>query len=178
MDSGWVAALASLASTGIVAITAIAAFRQIKHYQNANDIVVYLRLVDKMDSAAVAQARAALSDVAKRVASDEAFRQRLREDPSLGEDFRVIGELLRSLEHISVLVIKGGVAEDLILAEYAEIFVDIWDQLRSTVFERRLALGPYTARAFEHLAVRARAYINDGRMAKEYNALERDNAPS
>ncbi|MBD5655597.1 MAG: hypothetical protein IAI50_10540, partial [Candidatus Eremiobacteraeota bacterium] len=58
MDSGWVAALASIVSALIVAVTAIAAFRQLRHYRNANDIVVYLRLIDQMDSPAILEALA------------------------------------------------------------------------------------------------------------------------
>lgn len=174
MDSGWIAALASLGSTLIVAVTAIAAFRQLKHYRNANDIVVYLRLVDQMDSAATAEARAALSTMAQKVRTDPAYRYQLRDASLPNDDFRVIGPLLRFLEHISVLVIRGGVAEQLVLAEYAEMFVEIWDQVREAIIERRVALGPYTGRAFEHLAIRARRYIQSGQMAREYDALERD----
>jgi len=44
------AAPASMASAIIVAITAIAAFLQIRHVRNANEIAVYLRLVDRLDS--------------------------------------------------------------------------------------------------------------------------------
>jgi hypothetical protein len=46
--------------------------------------------------------------------------------------------------------------------------------LRPFIAERRQAFGPYTGRAFEHLAMRAKRYIDSGRMAREYDALERD----
>ena len=174
MDSGSIAAVASLLSTLIIAVTAIAAFRQLRHYRNANDIVVYLRLVDQMDAPEVANARATLARAAPDFLSDPGYLRKFRDPTFVPEEFRSIGYLLRFLEHISVLVIKGGVAESLIMAEYADIFVDLWTRLRPFIVERREAFGPYTGRAFEHLAMRAKRYIDSGRMAREYAALERD----
>lgn len=69
MDAGWIAAIGSLASAVIVAVAAVAAFRQITHFRNANDIVVYLRLIDKMDSAEMLEARASVAGTARKVAS-------------------------------------------------------------------------------------------------------------
>ena len=75
IDSGWTAAIASFVSALIVAITAIAAFRQLRHYRNANDIVVYLRLIEQMDSPEMTAARASLGALAEKVASDTAYRE-------------------------------------------------------------------------------------------------------
>ncbi len=174
MDAGWVGALASLASTVIVAVAAIAAFRQITHFRNANDIVVYLRVIDRMDSPAVLDARTSLAGFARRLASDDAYRLALRDPKFVPDDFRGVGELLRFLEHIAVLVTRGGIAEALIFAEYADTFVEIWEQVYPAVVERRVAFGPHTGRAFEHLAMRAKRYIESGQMAREYDALEAD----
>ena len=177
MDPGWVAAIASLAAAAIVAVTAIAAFRQLRHYRNANDIVVYLRLIDHMDSPAMLEARDTIAFIAQKVASDAEYHQRLADPTFNPEEFRSVGQLLRFLEHIAVLVTKGGVAESLILAEYADTFVDIWDKLRPAILRRRIAIEPYVGRAFEHLAMRSRRYIESGEMAREYDALERDARP-
>lgn len=174
LDAGWTGAIASLASAFIVAITTIAAFRQLRHYRNANEIVVYLRLIDTMDSASILGARRSLAAMAQRVATDTEFREALRDPNFIPEDFAPIGELLRFLEHISVLVTKGGVAESLVLAEYADTFVDVWELMRETVSVRRIAYGQYTGRAFEHLAMRAKQYIDSGAMERDYAALERD----
>jgi len=176
MDSGWVAAMASLVSALIVAVTALAAFRQLKHYRNANDIVVYLRLIDVMDSPAMVDARAALAVVAQKLEADPVYLQRLTDPTFVPEEFRGIGMHLRFLEHISVLITKGGIAEPLVLAEYADTFVSIWDQMRPAILQRRVAFGPHTGRAFEHLAMRARRYIDSGEMEREYAALEQDSS--
>jgi hypothetical protein len=174
LDSGWVAAVASIVTALVVAVTAVAAFRQLRHGRNANDIVVYLRLVDFMDSPATWIARQNMRTIASKVAADRSYREQLRDPDATPEEFRNVAETLRFLEHISVLVTAGGVAEKLVLAEYAEIFVSIWEVLRPVLVERRIALGPYTGRAFEHLAMRAKIYIDSGRMERDYAALEKD----
>ncbi len=178
MDSGWIAAVASLVTAFIVAITAYAAFVQLRHNRNANDIVVYLRLIDTMDSPPMFAARTSLADVAKRVEQDAAYREKLRDPNFRPDEFRDVGTLLAFLEHISVLITKGGVAEALVLAEYADTFVTIWDQMRPALLERRVAFGPHTGRAFEHLAMRSRRYIDSGQMNREYDTLERDERPT
>ena len=176
-DSGWAAAGAAIVTALIVAGTAVAAFRQLRHGRNANDIVVYLRLVDFMDSPQTTATRQSLRETAERVASDPLFRERLVNPLLFPEEFRAYGELLRFLEHISVLVTKGGVAESLVLAEYADTFLEMWERMRPAIVLRRRAYGPYLGRAFEHLAMRAKRYIDSGRMARDYDALERDPRP-
>jgi len=174
VDSGWVAAVATLVTALIVAATAVAAFRQLRHNRNANDMAVYFRLIDLMTSPEMLSARQSLARVAERFRTDPGYRARLRDPDFLPEEFTTVGPLLRSLEHISVIVTKGGIAEDLVLAEYADAFVTIWEQMRGAIEQRRYAFGPHTGRAFEHLAMRSKRYIDSGRMAAEYDALERD----
>jgi hypothetical protein len=50
--------------------------------------------------------------------------------------------------------------------------------MRPAIIERRIAFGPHTGRAFEHLAMRSRRYIESGAMEREYAALERDPTPA
>jgi hypothetical protein len=174
IDSGWVAALATLVSALIITVTAVIAVRQLRHNRNANDIVVYLRLIDTLDSPQMMEGRAAVATVRGRIADDPSYLAQLTDPTFIPEEFRSVGLLLRFLEHISVLVTKGGVAESLILAEYADNFVAMWDTLRPAILQRRVAFGPHTGRAFEHLAMRAKRYIDSGQMDREYRALEQD----
>ena len=176
-DSGWVAAIATVITALIIGGTAVAAFLQLRHGRNANDIVVYLRLIDFMDSSDVVLTRQSLASIAAQVAADPAYREMLRDPDSAAEEFRQVGQMLRFLEHIAVLVTKGGVAESLVLAEYADTFASMWDLMRPAIVLRREALGPYVGRAFEHLAMRAKTYIDSGAMARDYAALERDTRP-
>jgi len=174
IDSGWAAAIAAIVTALIVGGTAIAAFRQLRHGRNANDIVVYLRFIDFMDAPETVATRVSLRGLAEQVAADPQLAARLADPGSFPEEFRRAGEMMRFLEHICVLVTKGGVAESLVLAEYADTFVDMWELLRPGIMLRRRALGPYLGRAFEHLAMRAKQYIDSGGMNRDYEALERD----
>ncbi len=169
-----VAAVSSLATLLIISVTAIAAVLQLRHNRNANDIVVYLRLIDQMVSPVMLEGRKNLSAVAARIREDPEFLARLEDPEFTTEEFVSVGALLRFLEHISVLVTRGGVAEELVLAEYADTFLDMWTQMRPAILRRRLAFGPYTGRAFEHLAMRSKRYIESGQMQRDYDALERD----
>lgn len=177
MDSGWAAAVAAIITALIVAGTAVAAFRQLRHNRNANDIVVYLRLIDYMDAPATAALRFNLGAIAEKVANDQGYRDDLINPDVAPEGFREVGEMLRFLEHISVLITKGGVAESLVLAEYADTFVRMWEELRPAIELRRRALGPYVGRAFEHLAMRGKRHIDSGAWDREYALLERDIRP-
>ncbi len=177
LDSGWLAALASVISAVIIAVTALVAFLQLRHFRNANEIIVYLRLIDLMDSPELQAGRQSVAAVAAKVAADPVYLERLADPTFIPDDFRSVGSLLRTLEHLSVLVTKGGIAEGLVLAEYADTFVAIWDHLRPAIVQRRQAFGPHTGRAFEHLAMRAKRYIDTGEMQREYDALERDLRP-
>ena len=84
MDAAWLGALASLISALIVCATAVAAFAQLRHYRNANDIVVYLRIVDKLDSDEMREAIRSLPEI-QRLLRDPAFRERLRSSEVIPE---------------------------------------------------------------------------------------------
>jgi hypothetical protein len=139
--------------------------------------VVYLRLIDFMDSPATVATRQSLRGVAEKFAANADYRRKLRDPGFFPDEFQQVGEMLRFLEHICVLVTKGGVAETLVLAEYADTLVEMWELLHPAMLARRHALGPYLGRAFEHLAMRAKRYIDSGQMDRDYDALERDTRP-
>ena len=77
IDSGWVAALASVVSALVITVTAIAAFVQIRHARNANEITVYLRLVDRIDSLEAGETFARLDTFVESVRTDPAVRAAL-----------------------------------------------------------------------------------------------------
>jgi len=170
-----ITAIASLGSALIIAVTAVAAFLQLRHYRNANDIVVYLRLIEQMDALDIFETISQLEAISRRVADDPAYYERLS-DPEVDdpEELRGARKLFGFLERLSVLVYKGDIAESLVLAEYADTFVTLWELGRPVFVQRRIAYSPHLMRAFEHLAMRAKAYIDSGQMAREYDALGRD----
>lgn len=173
INADWVAAIASVASAIVVAATAAAAFLQIRHVRNANEITVFLRLVDRLDSLEAEAAFAGIDEFVTRVRTDPALRLALTRDRRVA-DFRAIGTLLQFLEHLSTLVVMGHVTESLILAEYADSIDDLWDRLAEVVYLRRKARGPHVGAAFEHIAMRAKRYVAEGNLDRFYGHLEKD----
>jgi len=173
LDANWVAAIASVASAFVVAITAAAAFVQVRHARNSNEITVFLRLVDRLDSLESEAAFAGLDAFVARVNTDAAFRARLIEHDPV-EEFRPIASVLQFVEHLSTLVVTGRITEQLVLAEYADNIDELWDALRETIYLRRIAHGPYVGVAFEHLAMRAKRFISSGGMDRLYGRLQKD----
>jgi hypothetical protein len=174
LDAGWVGAIAALVTALIILGTAVAAFMQLRHGRNANDIVVYMKLVEFMDSPNTVQARQTMREISERIAAEPAYAESLKDPAVFPDEFRCIGEMLRFLEHIAVLVYKGGVAEYIVLAEYADTFSEMWEYLRPAIALRRIAYGKHTGRAFEHLALRAKHYVDSGAMDRYYAGLQRD----
>jgi len=173
MDPSWVAAIASVASTLIVGIAAIAAVLQIRHIRNANDIAIYLRVVERLDSRQSRAVFAALHPFTEQLKTDAALRRRLAEPPPVPE-FDEIEAFVRFLDTLTMLIIAGRVKEELILAEYADDIVRVWDQLAEAVGIRRRGAGARFGAVFEHLAMRARAYLASGEMDRFYNRLSSD----
>lgn len=173
MDASWVAAIAAVATVVIVAIAALAALLQIRHIRNANELTVYLRLVERLDSP---QSRAAFETLGQLIAgleNDPELRARLSSTEPVTE-FGDLVALVRFLDNLTMLTLTGGVAERLILAEYADDIVRLWDSVAELIYLRRGALGVHFGAAYEHLAMRAKAYLASGKMDRFYSRLHRD----
>jgi hypothetical protein len=173
MDASWVAAIAAVASVVIVAVAAIAALLQIRHIRNANEITVYLRLVERLDSPQSRAAFEALGQLLAGLENDPRLRARLASAEPVTE-FGDIVALVRFLDNLTMLTLTGGVAERLILAEYADDIVRFWDNVAELIYLRRGALGVHFGAAYEHLAMRAKAYLASGKMDRFYSRLRRD----
>lgn len=173
MDASWVAAIASVASAFIVGVAAIAAVRQIRHVRNANDIAIYLRLADRLDSPMTSAAYAAIGPFLETFSMDESLRRRLA-GQEIVEEFREIEALVRFLDSLTVLIIVGSLAERLILIEHAENIVRLWDNVGEAIYIRRSAYGRQFGTAFEHLAMRAKGYLDAGGLDRLYRQLQRD----
>lgn len=173
MDASWVAAIAAVASALIVAIAAIAALLQIRHIRNANEITVYLRLVERLDSAQTREAFFAMRPLLTRFATEPALRARVGSSEQV-EEFEEIVQLVRFLDNLTMLILMGGVGERLIIAEYADDIVRLWDNVAEVIYLRRRALGVHFGAAYEHLAMRAKAYLASGQVDRFYSQLQRD----
>lgn len=173
MDASWVAAIASVASAFIVGVAAIAALLQIRHIRNANEITIYLHLVDRLESASATEAFRSYAEFAALLQTDEQLRRRLAQ-PNFVPEFSEIESLLRFLDNLTMLVITGSMTERLVLLQYADEIVTLWDTLAEAVYLRRSGVTPHFASNWEHLAMRAKAYIAAGEIARFYGRLQRD----
>ena len=173
VDANWVAAVASVASAFVVAIAAVAAFVQVSHVRNSNEITVFLRMVDRLDSLESEAAFAGVDAFVARVRTDSAFRMRLAQSGTV-EEFRPIASVLQFIEHLSTLLVTGRITERLVLAEYADNIEELWDSLRETIYLRRAVRGPHVGAAFEHVAMRSKRFIASGGMDRFYGRLQKD----
>jgi hypothetical protein len=173
MDASWVAAIASVVSALIVGVAAIAALLQIRHIRNANDIAIYLRLVERLDSPKTREVFAAILPFTEQLKTDSALSSRLEEPASVPE-FDEIEGLVRFLDNLTMLILAGRLKEELVLAEYADDIILLWDRLAPAIALRRRGAGNRLGAAYEHLAMRAKAYLASGEMERFYGRLLRD----
>lgn len=172
MDASWVAAIASVASAFIVGIAAIAALLQIRHIRNANEIAFYLHLFDRLESANANTAFSEYGEFARVLQTDRSLRYRMTQPPSVPE-FLEIEMLLRHLDNLTMLVLMGSVPERLVLTKYADEIERLWDALGEAIYLRRYGI-PHFASSYEHLAMRAKAYLAAGELDRFYERLLHD----
>jgi len=79
-----------------IVATAIAAFLQIRHVRNTNEITVYLKLSDRLEALGAPGAFTAIDPFLDRLATDATLRLRLAQ-PGFVEEFVIIAAVLRVL---------------------------------------------------------------------------------
>ena len=172
MDSSLIANLANLTTTIIVAVTAFAALRQMRHNYMANELQLHLHFIDEVNDPEMSAAINWMREFAARM-NDAAYRESFLRDPH-GEDGQRFTAVARFFERYASLVVVSGLSEHLILHEYAGMIELLWDNMHETIWQRRITRrSPYVGRAFEHLAMRAKRYLAT-QQARDYDRLERD----
>jgi hypothetical protein len=139
---------------------------------NANDITIYLHLVDRLETANAAEAFRSYEDFARNLETDRSLRYQLAQRRPVLE-FQEIETLLRFIDNLTMLVVTGSVTERLVLLKYADEIVRLWDPLAEAVYLRRYSV-PHFAATYEHLAMRAKAYLAGGQIDRFYGRLQRD----
>ena len=172
MDAASLGTVASLVSTLIIAVTAFAALRQIRHNRTANELQIYLQFVGELNAPQMMDAISWTRDFAKRM-REPACREAFARDPD-GEDHRRFSAIVRFFERYASLVIVSGISEHLLFYEYAGLISMVWENIHEAFpLARTTGMGQYSGRAFEHLAMRARQYEARD-MVREYARLRRD----
>ncbi len=171
MDPATIGMAANLITTAIVAVTAFAALRQIRHNHMANELQLYLHFVNELNGEEMRGMVDWTGAFAERM-KDSDYREAFARDPT-SEDVQRFITILRFFERYASLVIVSGLSEHLLFHEYAGMIVNVWENTYQAVGLRRNARNPYALRAFEHLAMKAKQY-EAKRMARDYARLERD----
>lgn len=173
IDAGWVAAIATVVTAVIIGGTAIAAFLQLRDFRKAAQTWVSLRFAEELNSALSGDVRLQFMEFAKRLQEDPEFREHLREPTTWMPEMVPVRNTIRQLCYVSWLVIEKPELERFVLRQWAHEIVEMWELSLPLFLERRRAVPPF-ARAFQHLAMRARRYIESGQSERDCTQMERD----
>jgi hypothetical protein len=129
-------------------------------------------LRDRLESANAAEAFRSFEDFARQLQSDRSLRYRLTQPRDVPE-FHEIETLIRFLDNLTMLIFTGSLTESLVLTKYADEIVRLWDPLAEAIYLRRHGV-PHFGSAYEHLAMRAKAYLAGGEIDRFYGRLLHD----
>ena len=172
MDSTAIGTAANLVTLVIVAITAFAALRQMRHNQTANELVLFTNFVREVNEREMSGDIPWMMGLAERL-KDPEYRERFAADTT-NDEVRRAKVLMQFFERYASLVIVSGLSEHLIFYEYVSLIAGVWENaVAAYPYARRARSGVYAGRAFEHLAMRARRY-EANQMVRDYERLLRD----
>lgn len=150
----WVTAYASLATLLVVAITAYAALRQIRHLRSGNQVAALLPLIEHYDSV-LESLRYVRSDLARDL-DDPEVRIQLATLPRSGPAARAL-PALNFYEKLGALVVPGTIDLQVAL-RYFDLPSDLWAKSTRCIAIVRRAGGDAVLENFEAMAQLERAY--------------------
>jgi hypothetical protein len=149
-------AAASIFSSIVIVLTALAAFRQIRHMRSANEIQAFSAIVERWSAPETAASRDFLYGSAE-LMRDPGFVEELRRRP-LPDRPRTMLPLLTLLEEIGTLVHLSIISERAIMTNYASSILRIWHVAEPAIRVIRDVDGPGSYQMFEDLATRAQRW--------------------
>jgi hypothetical protein len=152
-------AAASIFSSIVITLTALAAFRQIRHMRSANEIQAFSAIVERWSAPETVASREFLHE-AEASMRDPAFADELRQQP-LPERPRKMLAILGLLDEIGTLVHLSIVSERAIMTNYATSILRIWHVAEPAIRVMRESPGGASYRMFEDLASRAQRWLRD-----------------
>jgi hypothetical protein len=151
-------AAASIFSSLVITLTALAAFRQIRHMRSANEIQAFSAIVERWSAPETVASREFIHG-ADGLLRDPAFVAELRQQP-LPERPRKMLAILTLLEEIGTLVHLSIVSERAIMTNYASSILHIWRMTEPAIRVLRESQSRASYRMFEDLASRAERWIS------------------
>lgn len=158
---------ASIFGSLVIVFTALAAFRQLAHMRNANEISAFTAIVERWQSPETAASLHFVRTELPALLADPTFIAEL-EAPEIGPRIARVWPLVNLLEEMGTLTSIGILSDRAVLANYALIIRNCWDLCEPVVRARRRALHPGMGVQFEDLAARATDW-----MANEAPELEK-----
>jgi len=146
-------AAASIFSSIVITLTALAAFRQIRHMRSANEIQAFSAIVERWSAPETVASREFLHD-AELLMRDPGFVAELRQRP-LPERPRKMLAILTLLEEIGTLVHLSIISERAIMTNYATTILRVWHSAEPAIRVMRESEDHASYRMFEDLATRA-----------------------
>ena len=155
MTPEWLTAYASIATLLVVAITAYAALRQIRHLRSGNQVAALLPLIEQYELVR-ASLRYIRSDLAKDL-EDPAARVALATLPRSGAAAQALPGL-NFYEKLGALVVPGTIDLEVAL-RYFDLPSDLWEKSARCIAIVRRSGGDEVLENFEALAQLERSYI-------------------
>lgn len=156
MTPEWLTAAASALTLVVVAITAYAALRQIKHMRSGNQVAALLPIIEKYQTAEVqASLQYALASLATDLESPAA-RSGVVGRPVSGPA-RAALAVFNFYESVGALVAAGALELQLVL-RYFTLPSDLWEIGEDFIALSRRSRGPEVFENFEALVAMERAY--------------------
>lgn len=160
MSSEWVGALANVATLVVILVTAGAAFVQLRHMRNANQIVAFIHIRDLLESAEFRTAQAFIYHEFPKRLADPHERKRALIAPPIDE-YAALAKVGNVMEGLGLLVKRGMVDADLVCDYWAILVVRNWRTMAPSLFRARRDLETDALwENFEYLAVICEEYRN------------------
>ncbi len=148
---------ATIATLVVITVTAIAAFVQLRHMRNANQLEALLTVLARVENADFGRMVDGARTLLAEKLPDPAYRRSIEEGSvdrsnnpwlTLGNSYEWVGSLVRS----------GLVDEDPYMDIYADRVIFAWEIMQDVIAIIRRRGGPSVLENFEYLYVRAKAY--------------------
>jgi len=153
----------TLATTGtmlVIAVTAIAAFVQLRHMRGSNQIIAMTELRERLESPEYQDAlRFVVEELPQRV-TDPNLKTELRKNPFVGE-YRAISAVANVQELIGLLIRSGVIDKHSACALWAWQVKTAWDALAPVVaFVRENDKSSAIWEHFEYIAVLSKQFMD------------------
>ena len=155
--------IASVGTFAVIAVTAVAAFIQLRHLRASNQLSAMLKLLELEQSPELEQRFHFVRTELAAKMRDPAFRASLSATP-VDRTLHPERHVIAWFEQIGAWMKNGLIDEHTYLEYAAPIIAQFWVLLAPTVDEMRRTREPWLLEDFEYLANRAQRWIDSHRV--------------